>query len=70
MTIYVTILEKTRFLESNTIYEQHKLYNLDKYMNMYVTILEKKTAFLQVMQSTSNINYTTLINTWTYMKPS
>jgi hypothetical protein len=30
MTIYVTILEKTRFLESNTIYEQHKLYNLDK----------------------------------------
>jgi alpha-D-ribose 1-methylphosphonate 5-phosphate C-P lyase len=70
MTIYVTILEKTRFLESNTIYEQHKLYNLDKYMNMYVTILEKKNAFLQVMQSTSNINYTTLINTWTYMKPS
>jgi alpha-D-ribose 1-methylphosphonate 5-phosphate C-P lyase len=70
MTIYVTILEKKRFLESNTIYEQHKLYNLDKYMNMYVTILEKKTAFLQVMQSTSNINYTTLINTWTYMKPS
>jgi alpha-D-ribose 1-methylphosphonate 5-phosphate C-P lyase len=70
MTIYVTILEKTRFLESNTIYEQHKLYNLDKYMNMYVTILEKKTAFLQVMQSTSNIHYTTLINTWTYMKPS
>jgi hypothetical protein len=63
MTIYVTILEKTRFLESNTIYEQHKLYNLDKYMNMYVTILEKKNAFLQVMQSTSNINYTTLINT-------
>jgi hypothetical protein len=63
MTLYVTILEKKRFLESNTIYEQHKLYNLDKYMNMYVTILEKKTAFLQVMQSTSNINYTTLINT-------
>ena len=61
MTIYVTILEKTRFLESNTIYEQHKLYNLDKYMNIYETILEKNPAFMKVMQSTSNINYTTLI---------